>query len=200
MCSNIINFDVGISRFGNFPNYVNCYHTQRHTHTIPTLPPPPPPHTIKKNETTLVLLSLSNFYRYLYIFLKPLSDSLLGCVYIIKIKDKYVINSGKTVYFKTVTGISIERTVSTRCCCEPVWPSGKVGKHLGSNPLQLSFLFISCGLWTVLWLSLTINKTLKCFSSPPILMQEPCWWWQCSDRYVIYLSPHFHTPPPSPHP
>ena len=28
------------------------------------------------------------------------------------------------------------------------WASGKAGK-LGSNPLRLSFLFNSCGLWTV---------------------------------------------------
>ena len=32
---------------------------------------------------------------------------------------------------------------------EPVWPSGKAGKerNRGSNPLRLSFLFESCGLW-----------------------------------------------------
>ena len=27
-------------------------------------------------------------------------------------------------------------------------------------------------------------------------MQESFWWWQCSDRYIISLSPHLHTPPP----
>ena len=27
-------------------------------------------------------------------------------------------------------------------------------------------------------------------------MQESFWWWQCSDRYIISLSPHFHTPSP----
>ena len=34
---------------------------------------------------------------------------------------------------------------------DPVWPSGKVGKQmdLGSNLLRLSFLFKSCGLWTL---------------------------------------------------
>ena len=34
---------------------------------------------------------------------------------------------------------------------EPVWPSGKAGKQrdLGLNPLRLSFLFKSCGLWTL---------------------------------------------------
>ena len=25
-------------------------------------------------------------------------------------------------------------------------------------------------------------------------MQKSFWWWQCSDRYVISLSPHLHTP------
>ena len=29
------------------------------------------------------------------------------------------------------------------------------------------------------------------------LMQESLWWWQCSDRYVISLFPHLHTPSPS---
>ena len=35
--------------------------------------------------------------------------------------------------------------------CEPVWPSGKTGmqKDFGSNPLRLSLLFKSCGLWTL---------------------------------------------------
>ena len=45
---------------------------------------------------------------------------------------------------------------------------------------------------TVLWLC-----PLQ-FSSLPILMQESFWWWQCSDRYIISLFPHLHTPfPPS---
>ena len=38
-------------------------------------------------------------------------------------------------------------------------------------------------------LSLTINETLKWLSSLPILMQESFWWWQCSNRYIISLSP-----------
>ena len=31
-------------------------------------------------------------------------------------------------------------------------------------------------------------------------MQKSFWWWQCSERYIISLSPHLHTsfPPPSP--
>ena len=27
-------------------------------------------------------------------------------------------------------------------------------------------------------------------------MQESFWWWQCSDRYIISLIPHLHTPFP----
>ena len=27
-------------------------------------------------------------------------------------------------------------------------------------------------------------------------MKEAFWWWQCSDRYIITLSPHLHTPVP----
>ena len=27
-------------------------------------------------------------------------------------------------------------------------------------------------------------------------MQKSFWWWQCSDRYIIALSPYLHTPPP----
>ena len=45
-------------------------------------------------------------------------------------------------------------------------------------------------------LSLTINQTLKWFSSLPIVMQKLFWGWQCSDRYIISLFP----PPPYPPP
>ena len=40
------------------------------------------------------------------------------------------------------------------------------------------------------------TETLKWLSSLPILMQESFWWWQCSDRYIISLSPHLHAPFP----
>ena len=43
-------------------------------------------------------------------------------------------------------------------------------------------------------LSLTSNETLKWLSSLPTLMQQSFWWWQCSDRYILSLSP------PSPYP
>ena len=45
-------------------------------------------------------------------------------------------------------------------------------------------------------LPLTINETLKWFSSLPILMQESFWWWQCSNRYIISLFPLFQYPLP----
>ena len=50
---------------------------------------------------------------------------------------------------------------------------------------------------TVLWLCPSLpTETLKWLSSLPILMQKSFWWWQCSDRYIISLSPHLHTPFP----
>ena len=48
----------------------------------------------------------------------------------------------------------------------------------------------------VVTLSLTIDETLKWPSSLLILMQESFWWWQCSDRYILSLFPHLHTPSP----
>ena len=52
---------------------------------------------------------------------------------------------------------------------------------------------------TVLWLCPSLpTETLKWLSSLPILMQKSFWWWQCSDRYIISLSPHLHTPFPPP--
>ena len=51
-------------------------------------------------------------------------------------------------------------------------------RDLGSNPLRLSFLFKSCGLWTLScdFVSLTINETLKWLSTLPILIKESFWW------------------------
>ena len=66
-------------------------------------------------------------------------------------------------------------------------------KGLGLILLQLSFFFkkvVVCGV------SLAINETLKWPSLLPILMQESFWWWQCSDRYIISLFLHLHTPSP----
>ena len=75
---------------------------------------------------------------------------------------------------------------------------GLAGKRsdLGSNPLRLSFLFKSCGLWTLSCDFIPHNcETLKWLSSLPTLMQESFWWWQCSDRYIFPLPP-----PPCPLP
>ena len=55
---------------------------------------------------------------------------------------------------------------------------------------------VVCGHCLIVTLSLTINDTLKCLSSLPILMQESFWWWQCSDT-IIYLSPHPLLPVPN---
>ena len=94
------------------------------------------------------------------------------------------------------------------CLCEPaVWPSGKaLGWQKGIVPvlLRLSFLFkkplVYCG-HCLVTLAITANETLKWLSSLTILMQELFWWWQCSDRYIISLFPHLHTPfPPTPSP
>ena len=68
--------------------------------------------------------------------------------------------------------------------CELVWPSGKV----------LSFLFKSCGLWTLSCDFVPHNyETWKLWN-----MQMSFWWWQCSDRYIISLPPP--SIPLSPHP
>ena len=57
----------------------------------------------------------------------------------------------------------------------------------------LSFLFRICGLRTLSCDFVPHSyETLKWLSSPPTLMQVSFWWWQCSDRYIISLSP----PPP----
>ena len=60
--------------------------------------------------------------------------------------------------------------------------------------------FSSKRLWfvdTVLWLCPSLpTGTLKWLTSLPILMQKSFWWWQCSDRYIIFLSPCLHAPFP----
>ena len=85
------------------------------------------------------------------------------------------------------------------------WPNkekaGKAGKRkdLGSIPLRLPFLFkkvVVCGHCLVTLSITSATETLKWLSSLPILMQESFWWWQCSDRYIISLFPHLHTPLP----
>ena len=91
---------------------------------------------------------------------------------------------------------------SDRCIISPFPPSPKTASYLLTpfSPsiisLMVSFRFkkvVACG-HCLLTLSLTINETLKCLSSLCILMQESFWWGQCSDRYIISLFPHLHTP------
>ena len=85
--------------------------------------------------------------------------------------------------------------------CEPVWPSGKALLRLVSRRTSVRIRFGShfsskvevCG-HCLVTLSLTISETLKWLSSLPTFMQESFWRWQCSDRYIICLSPHLHTP------
>ena len=65
-------------------------------------------------------------------------------------------------------------------------------RDLRSNPLRLSLIFKSCGLWTLSCDFVPHNCwTLKWLSSLPTLMQKSFWWWLCSDRYRI-------SPPPPP--
>ena len=45
-------------------------------------------------------------------------------------------------------------------------------------------------------LKAAIHETLKWLSSLPTLMQKSFWWGQCSNRYIISLSPHLHSPFP----
>ena len=82
---------------------------------------------------------------------------------------------------------------------EPVWPSGKAkaeGPRFDTASAVLS-LQKGCGLWTVLWLCPSLpTETLKWLSSLPIFMWKSFWWWQCSDRYIISLSPTFTPFPP----
>ena len=48
---------------------------------------------------------------------------------------------------------------------------------------------------TNLWLCPSLpTETLKWLSSLPILMLKSFWRWQCSNRYIISLSHHLHTP------
>ena len=45
-------------------------------------------------------------------------------------------------------------------------------------------------------LSITSYRNIKMALILPILMQESFWWLQCSDRYIISLFSHLHTPFP----
>ena len=67
---------------------------------------------------------------------------------------------------------------------------------------RFGFPFSSKGLWLyghcLVTLSPTINEILKWLSLLTILRQESFWWWQCSNRHIISLLLHLHTPFPTP--
>ena len=73
-------------------------------------------------------------------------------------------------------------------------PAGK-RKDLGSIPASALLSHQKgCGFWTLscdLYPSLP-TEILKWLSSLPILMHKSFWWY--SNRYMISLSPHLHTP------
>ena len=71
----------------------------------------------------------------------------------------------------------------------------KLAQHINIQIPSKRLWFVD----TVLWLCPSLpTETLKWLSSLPIFMQESFWWWQCSDRYILSVSPHIHTPfPPS---
>ena len=95
-------------------------------------------------------------------------------------------------------------TTSPSFYSEPVWPSGKALGRLVSGRTSVRYRFgspfSSKRLWfldTVLWLWPSLPTEIsKWLSSLPILMHRSFWWWQYSDRYMISLSPHLHTPFP----
>ena len=77
-----------------------------------------------------------------------------------------------------------KRWVALYMECDLVSPSSKAlgwqAEGPRFDPLQLSFLFKNCGLWTLSCdFTHTTNKTLKWFTQLPTLMQS-FWWWQCS--------------------
>ena len=81
---------------------------------------------------------------------------------------------------------------------EPVWLSGTAAEGPWFD--SASALLCLQKLWSVdtvlfVTLFLRINETVKWLSSLPTLMQESFWWWQCSNRYII-----FPLPAPSPLP
>ena len=78
--------------------------------------------------------------------------------------------------------------------CQPdIWRLTSVRICFGS---PFSSEIVVCG-HCLVTLSLTVNETLKWLSSLPTITQKSFWWWQCSERYIISLSPHLRNPSPA---
>ena len=104
-----------------------------------------------------------------------------------------------------VTWTNWRCTIKTRESCLAVWwrlqPQNEVNIFGLWNIWYKSVVLSLIWLWfvdTVLWLCPSLpTETLKWLSSLPILMQESCWWWQCSNRYITSLFPYLKTPLPA---
>ena len=125
---------------------------------------------------------------FIHLYMHPWLAVLLICIY------AYMTSCFTPLYMHK----PIHSPITSGCRQEGLWADLKQ-KGLVWIPLQLSFFFkkvVVCGHSLVVTLSLTTNETLKWLSSLPIFMQESFWWWQCSDRYILSLFPHLHTPYP----
>ena len=97
-----------------------------------------------------------------------------------------------------------KRTLKSSCYIQWAGLAQRQGVKLVSGRTSVRYRFgspfSSKRLWfvdTVLWLCPSLpTETLTWLSLLTILMQKSLWWWQCTDRYIISLSPHFHTPFP----
>ena len=128
------------------------------------------------------------------------------------IQKMHLFIKSELIKFRSQNVTMLVQSFTSFTFSEPVWPSGKalVRLVLVSRRTSVRYCFSSPfsskRLWfvdTVLWLCLSLpTETLKWLSSLPTLMQESCWWWQCSDRYIISLFPPSKPPsaPPPPPP
>ena len=114
-----------------------------------------------------------------------------------------VSNPGDRSFLSWELSIMVKVVVSGRCHTK-VFSGETVAywRYYICTPPPVSQSGLAVRLWfvdTVLWLCPSLlTETLTWLSSLPILMQKSFRWWQCSDRYIISLSPHLHTPfPPS---
>ena len=115
-------------------------------------------------------------------------------------KLRYIVDNDTRKLFFSAT---LNLVMIMRQSCEPVWPSGKALLRLVSGRTSVRYRFgspfSSKRLWfvdAVLWLCPSLpTKTLKWLAALPIIMQKSFWWWQCSDRHIISLSPPTSIPP-----